>query len=62
LQKTPNEGHLQKQVPHSEYAKIEWDRRMYDKKWFEKTFGIIILGMVITVISSLILYLLLGQN
>lgn len=57
-----DDAYLQKAVPHSDYAKIEWERRANEKKWFEKPLGIIALGAIGIVLASLALYLLWGQK
>ena len=44
--------YLQQAVMHSEYAKVEWERRLNDKQWYQKPHGIIIL----MVTSGLIIY------
>ncbi len=62
LAKNLDKDHLQKAVPFSEYARVEWERRLNDKKWFEKPIGIIVLGIVIAVLGSLVFYLLVGQK
>ena len=58
IAKSLDNDHLQKAVPHSDYAKVEWERRTNEKQWFQKPLGIIALTAAGTVIASLAIYLL----
>ena len=52
-----DDDHLQKAVPYSEHAKIEWEKRLYEKKWYDKPFGRTILYTLFVLIGILVLHL-----
>ena len=50
--------HLQIAVLHSNYAKIEWEKRLYEKKWYDKPLGRTFSHTLSAVIGFLVHYLL----
>ena len=46
--------HLQNAVSHSEFAKIEWERRLNEKKWYEKPLGRTFLYIIFVVLGILV--------
>ncbi|MGR3179047.1 MAG: hypothetical protein ACUZ8E_13425 [Candidatus Anammoxibacter sp.] len=58
--KSLDNEHLQKAVPSSDQAKVEWERRANEKQWYQKPLGLIAMGTIGGALSTAIGFLFFG--